>query len=729
MHLVIQAEVDLTDLTCVIMATLCDNIRTSDTTFARKTDFETPSQLEASTMSPSSNHSRHTGRSLLGLPSWNTVDAKNDFTPELSAQSDTFNTFAPAIMVPTCNGVTDQPTAFSELCDRGRPLHIQPSTDVQITNFEEKGEPLTIGSGESVNDAYNLRFAPRLADYESYECWPDQDFTGDYDPANNFDPGLQAPFDIYYRKRERPFHLVRHDSDKPKIPKVNTWQQGRHHGDRLPVTLKFESVRAIAAMRSFGSSLDNWPKSAYISSSQESDLEDLVQSEASCTGHVSSSYELRDRKQRRTLHYHTYSTEDKHLALENVTLGHPAARGCKGCFHLQQRCPLLDEGSRYPCDICVEDEVDCELVLESPKKGPCLTCSGKRIVCSYRDQKSDHSIPCSYCATRRLRCIAGPASGRTRLGPCLDAVSPSKSLFCQDVAKYVKPFSACTGCLKSKIRCSHSTQGTAKDGRPCVRCRKDNTQCTFEPRNRVKVQQHNQNVLSRELPPALPNTTRISHKKGEIQIIKTKIAYPLYFSYSGDEPCQWCQDPFYGLLGLGEKEEVEVIDFDGEGYVELSGGHAEDGHPPSRMCDECTLDRLIIAACRFHEIEMIADIDPDTFDHDAALEFLAPGKAASAPFSWCSVCPAPALFTCCSERADLDLEDEEVKEKDEDRPRGCGLHLCQACAVTLVKEKAGKLGSLVESLKMEDDPGGFGLRADVEFLLPEGELLRRMSGV
>ncbi len=71
----------------------------------------------------------------------------------------------------------------------------------------------------------------------------------------------------------------------------------------------------------------------------------------------------------------TSDEKPEHRALEEITLGHPEARGCKGCFELRHRCPLLDEGSRYPCNICVEDGLDCELVMESTEKRGCLNWS------------------------------------------------------------------------------------------------------------------------------------------------------------------------------------------------------------------------------------------------------------------------------------------------------------------------------------------------------------------
>lgn len=96
------------------------------------------------------------------------------------------------------------------------------------------------------------------------------------------------------------------------------------------------------------------------------------------------------------------------------------------------------------------------------------------------------------------------------------------------------------------------------------------------------------------------------------------------------------------------------------------------------------------------------------------MEFLMPGKAEEVPFEWCSVCPSPAGFGCCKRQQD---------EEDALGGVGCGLRLCESCAVVLVHECEGSLERLVGRVREE---GGLGVRADVQILLPEGELLRRV---
>lgn len=194
-------------------------------------------------------------------------------------------------------------------------------------------------------------------------------------------------------------------------------------------------------------------------------------------------------------------------------------------------------------------------------------------------------------------------------------------------------------------------------------------------------------------------------------------------------PCHWCDDTVYGLLGLGEVE-VEVVDNgDGQGYTEVLDGHVAAGYPLSRMCGFCTLDRLKITACKTHEIEPIEGIDPETFDPNSALEYMTPDAASSAPFDWCSICPAAALFACCKPMEDMGYQADEIAKGEE---TGCGLKLCEPCAVALVNDHGGALPQLLgklmlEKSKLTKENRGFVLRADADFLHPDGELLRRMA--
>lgn len=213
------------------------------------------------------------------------------------------------------------------------------------------------------------------------------------------------------------------------------------------------------------------------------------------------------------------------------------------------------------------------------------------------------------------------------------------------------------------------------------------------------------------------------------QFIKTSLPHPIELNYVGDRPCHWCQDIGYGILGLGDAVDVEVVDFDdGSGYIELDGGYFGAGCEPSRMCDECTFERLAIAACLRHEAQDIKPIDGmgiDSFDFDCIYDYLMPGMATTAPFSWCSVCPNPAFFACCKQFNLGVTETDEIE--DAEKQHGCGLRLCEACATCLIHESGGNLEALVHNIQ-ERSGERLALRADVDLILPGGELVRRIGG-
>lgn len=125
----------------------------------------------------------------------------------------------------------------------------------------------------------------------------------------------------------------------------------------------------------------------------------------------------------------------------------------------------------------------------------------------------------------------------------------------------------------------------------------------------------------------------------------------------------------------------------------------------------------MIAACGAHEIEPLQEADGG--EGDGWMEFLMPERAQEAPFEWCSVCPSPALFGCCKRQPDGHAHEEEGLGG-----VGCGLRLCESCAVVLVYECEGCLEGLAG--RAGEGEEGWGVRADAEFLVGRGELLRRV---
>ncbi|KAI4124554.1 MAG: hypothetical protein LQ347_005694 [Umbilicaria vellea] len=576
---------------------------------------------------------------------------------------------------------------------------------------------------------YNFRTATRNS-VKGLTTWLDQDRSGDYDP----DLKTAQPEVASKRKREPPAGL-RDESGQVKLkkPRTNTWQFGRRNGQSCPITLRFASATGRASLKKLCEAPDNG-----LSQPSQSETGDFCTSwwsangnsfETDDTSHSSEPYSLRTQSRNRNgigSHHFENRTSQLIVGLDEITLGHPAARGCKGCLGLGIHCTLLKEGYTYPCADCVEDDMECELVLPPLKKRPCENCRRRKIVCSYREG-GNHSLPCQQCTDSTFKCNAGPLSGRTRTGPCLDQDLRRKQRF---VPTSQRPFITCTQCRQGKRWCSLKSKDQEV---PCKHCKLAGIGCTFEKlpdkpkKTRRRVSAKRAERLKQIEDPVVSNGVPTT------KIIKTRYAHPITFNYlpcekNEEKPssCDWCASPGFGILGL-EELEVEIIDPGaGQGYIEVSGGHTGRGRMPSRMCPDCTMERLQISGCKAHDIRLIEGLDPDDFDFDSAIERLIPGmqtEAGSIKYRYCSVCPGPAFLECCNPGTVGTRTDEEVMEPY--ARVGCGLLLCENCAVSLVEEHGGSLESLVAALEI--DGGPFGLRADVKFLLESGELLQRIT--
>ena len=552
---------------------------------------------------------------------------------------------------------------------------------------------------------YHLRPAAREASKFVTITWIDQDESGTYGPEGKRTPSPLPMCRKRHERHENPDHMVL------KWHKMSTWQLGRFNGSRMIVTFKLTTEQGVFWQRSIGTAHGSW-----LGSSADPAQTQLSGSGADWFANHADArffpYNFRDRAKQgpqEALFINGCYVPD----LAEVTLGHPAARGCKGCFAKREDCPLLLEGSRYPCDTCLEDDIDCELIAQPLRKRGCLACGKKRFVCSYREEGSDHTQPCNECSKTGLKCVAGPLSGRTRTGPSLNQHRSGRG-------------KGCNQCSQSKKWCSLKNKNPSL---PCQFCRKNGDECNFEQSQlhagKSKPRRKRRAALSGK------GSTILTHESQATKptvVIRTKLAHPVMFNFDADEedplPCHWCDDLLHGLLGLGSVD-IEVIEQgDGKGYNEIKDGHTSKGHLPSRMCSICTLKYLMIAACKIHDIEPITHMDPVHFDYSSTTKWMEPGQARLAPFTWCSICPAPAFFRCCAEMDEIDLLG---LGQDEGVGKGCGLLLCECCAVTLVNEHDGVLEGLIDKLKQEDDCGLLSLRADADFLHPNGELLRRMA--
>jgi len=229
-------------------------------------------------------------------------------------------------------------------------------------------------------------------------------------------------------------------------------------------------------------------------------------------------------------------------------------------------------------------------------------------------------------------------------------------------------------------------------------------------------------------------------------------------------PCHFCTDPglSYAVAGLGCKR-VEVIQWDHDptaGYEELDNGWVQAGQEGTRMCMQCTMERVLICLCTDHMIRPIKGLDPRTFDFGGAIQGIlnqnlnrgkpdqekidGPTVAATA-IKWCSICIDPAFFECCV-TPPFTTSGLETSPADD---IGCGLLLCEVCAFRMRgrhQHRGGQTSSHTPPGR-DDEPVKCtvtldqhinaasndtfhypdGLRADTCFLKADSELMRRQG--
>ncbi|KAJ5773809.1 hypothetical protein N7457_008705 [Penicillium paradoxum] len=235
-------------------------------------------------------------------------------------------------------------------------------------------------------------------------------------------------------------------------------------------------------------------------------------------------------------------------------------------------------------------------------------------------------------------------------------------------------------------------------------------------------------------PPAdstsLPTTENPQTEK--IYRLWTLLAHPVEFlanvPLDGSRPCHWCHNFAYGIVGLGGRC-TEILEYGDGTMIELGDGHIDEQKEQSRMCLECTYDRVKILQCSHNSlVPLPASLSThDAAQRDAAfanlkqaadvlLDPLTGKTGSSFPLSshkWCSLCQEPASFSCQTLQpvdvyaAIVDCDEETY---------GCGFMLCKNCH-DLTNHFKGNLHAVVAFRRDRLAP----LRADVDYLLPKAE--------
>ena len=268
---------------------------------------------------------------------------------------------------------------------------------------------------------------------------------------------------------------------------------------------------------------------------------------------------------------------------------HPCARGCWECFNLRIVCPLLENEEDWPCQTCAEDGHDCELITAPDVKRACERCRRNRIPCSFKSI-FDQGEACQQCMDDGHHCIAGPAK---------DFILPRLT--------YDWDWSNDAYRMKKRARLLEDPMGLQGH-------RKED-----EFIRDIPVSQEDRKTKKRRKPDADDSTSKSKKlrkeegthasrsKPSSIRTITTKFCHPIKFNHvdqtGGSEPCHFCVEPSFSMLGLAAKE-VKVREMkDARGLEEVSGGHIADGVDNTRVCASCTLQRMNVIACSVRDRE------------------------------------------------------------------------------------------------------------------------------
>ncbi|KAG9952917.1 hypothetical protein KCU85_g1720, partial [Aureobasidium melanogenum] len=193
----------------------------------------------------------------------------------------------------------------------------------------------------------------------------------------------------------------------------------------------------------------------------------------------------------------------------------------------------------------------------------------------------------------------------------------------------------------------------------------------------------------------------------------TKLSYPISFNCPSSS-CSLCCCPSYAIIGTGSPRSIKIYDF-GQGNRELADAvqagrkQTMERRPEStKVCLVCTTKYLKVLMCKIHDV---VPLDICTvFSTSEAVARATNRQCTKAELnSWCSLCPAPATYSC---------------------DKNCGAKFCDTCAPKVYAEDGNLTAMLDQTPDKVTQEYPHGLRADVALLRKGGELekfLARMA--
>ncbi|KAJ5037964.1 uncharacterized protein L3040_006840 [Drepanopeziza brunnea f. sp. 'multigermtubi'] len=583
----------------------------------------------------------------------------------------------------------------------------------------------------------------------------DKDTSGNYDPKQE----RQTP-SIPVRRVKKSKASALGDERNPKLKKS---AKGIGWVRSLVVKLPFKSKKALDYLRSVPTG--ELGLKLYQSTDEEEES-DAVPDSGSGSGRTS--------KRKRSVKRPARPFRSDGLTVDDLTDGHPQRRGCTSCFDQDNdECSLIDNHT-YPCEACEDAGTDCILIVPPAFRKSCEQCKKKRRSCSYRLDGGKGVEACDACGEDGVTCYAAPILDERwvkRLTNNSARKKGSRSEYASSsVASDRTPireriYVSCNQCRSTGKRCQncqfvYPPTRTAAEASATSKAEHKETAASSSKHRWSIASNLSPGNDSRDGTPDSPSTLTAT-LYGELERKNVKKARKLH-----DEGKQYLLSPslhltiytfrkssisLYSNENYNQRKKVEGFWYpDGGGFEEIFGGYSEDGYSRSSMCVMCTFERMRVTQCGGHRMRMLdplkGEIDMRVFDDEkwsqATRAYTTGGDGNLVrKTKWCAVCPATATMMCCApQRFDAQGDSRYYGESGQHGgcngagEEGCGLCLCEDCAVLLEKMVKGgartggrQIDALVNHVRCNTWRYPEGVRADASFITSSGELLKRIE--
>ena len=211
------------------------------------------------------------------------------------------------------------------------------------------------------------------------------------------------------------------------------------------------------------------------------------------------------------------------------------------------------------------------------------------------------------------------------------------------------------------------------------------------------------------------------------RIVSTMWTHPITFQYKAEasEPCHFCNDFRYGMLGCGRARIKEVKQGPQITYEELPTGNMAKGCEPTRMCAMCAVDRLHISKCPDHRLVSLASCRHlpklDRQRWFTELGDRSPTRKRKIHYPCCSFCQSPATCVCCAVENNITVQG--LRQEKQEMWGRCKLFTCEACRLAY-QQNGMKEIKITHGINARDSR----CRADLGFLF-SGSQLHKTWGV